>query len=261
MMMPRRLTPPAPCIQTPQSDRAPHRAGTDEWGGGDNRRVRYHKRLVRNMSNARKSLPVLVAAAFLAGCGGSKPGDSETSAKVEPAPDTYHVKFETNKGDFVVEVTKAWAPEGAERFYLLVRRGFYNDARFFRVLPNFIVQFGINGDPAISRQWRTAMIPDDPVKESNKRGTITFATSGPNTRTTQVFINLADNARLDSMGFAPFGRVIAGMNVVERFFSAYGEGAPQGNGPDQNLIETQGNVYIENNFPRLDYISAARIVP
>ena len=171
------------------------------------------------------------------------------------------MNFETSKGDVVVEVTKAWAPEGAERLYLLVKRGFYDEGRFFRVLPNFVVQFGINGDPAVSSRWRAAAIADDPVKQSNQRGTVTFATSGPNTRTTQVFINLADNVRLDSMGFAPIGKVISGMEVVDRFFSAYGEGPPRGNGPNQQLIETQGNAYLERNFPRLDYIKKARILP
>jgi peptidyl-prolyl cis-trans isomerase A (cyclophilin A) len=196
---------------------------------------------------------------FMTGCGGTKEAGGESAAKPETAPDTFRVSLETSKGDVVVEVTKAWAPEGAERFYLLVKRGFYDECRFFRVLRDFVVQFGINGDPAVSSRWRTATIADDPVKESNKRGTVTFATSGPNTRTTQVFINLADNVRLDSMGFAPFGKVISGMEVVDRFFNSYGEGAPRGSGPDQQLIETQGNAYLERSFPRLDYIKKARI--
>lgn len=199
------------------------------------------------------SILVLMGSLFSSGCGGSK------EAVTESAPDTFRVNFETNKGDFVVEVTKAWAPEGAERFYLLVKRGLYDGCRFFRVLPNFVVQFGINGDPAVSGRWRTVTMADDPVKQSNQRGTVTFATSGPNTRTTQVFINLADNVRLDSMGFAAFGKVISGMEVVDRFFSAYGEGPPRGNGPSQQLIETQGNAYLERSFPRLDYIQKARI--
>lgn len=201
----------------------------------------------------------MAAAFWLAGCGGSKQ-DSGGKAGIAPVPDVFRAVFETNKGEFVVEVHKAWAPEGAERFHLLIQRGFYDGARFFRVVPNFVVQFGINGDPAVERQWRPAMIPDDPVKESNKRGAITFATSGPNTRTTQVFINLNDNSRLDGRGFAPFGQVISGMEVVDKLYKFYGDGAPRGNGPDQNLIEKEGNAYLERLFPRLDFIRKARVV-
>lgn len=202
---------------------------------------------------------VFLGSLFSLGCGGSRDGSAQSSAKPEPVPDIYRVKFETSKGDFVVEATKAWAPEGAERFYLLVKRGFYDEARFFRVVPRFVVQFGINGDPAVQSRWRGMTIADDPVKQSNKRGSVTFATSGPNTRTTQVFINLADNVRLDKMGFAPLGQVISGMEVVDRLYSAYGDGPPRGNGPSQQLIETQGNAYLERQFPRLDYIQKARV--
>jgi peptidyl-prolyl cis-trans isomerase A (cyclophilin A) len=140
-----------------------------------------------------------------------------------------------------------------------VKSGFYDGARFFRVVPNFVVQFGISGDPESSRLWSAMRLPDDPVKASNEKGTITYATSGPESRTTQVFINLGDNTRLDQDGFAPFGRVVEGMDVVERFYSAYGEGAPRGNGPDQNMIQTQGNAYLEQRFPRLDYINKATV--
>jgi peptidyl-prolyl cis-trans isomerase A (cyclophilin A) len=196
----------------------------------------------------------------LGACGGSKPAP-ETSASREPVPSTYRVQFATRKGVVTVQVNKDWAPEGAERFYRLVRLHFYDDARFFRVIRNFIVQFGINGDPAVEARWRSMTIQDDPVRQSNTRGRITFATSGPNTRTTQVFINLADNSRLDARGFAPFGEVVEGMDVVDRFYDAYGEGAPQGQGPDQEKIETQGNTYLEANFPRLDFIKSARVVP
>src|SRR6202165_968178 len=133
----------------------------------------------------------------------------------EQAPASYKVKFDTSKGTFVVQVTRAWAPQGADRFYNLVKNGFYDNVRFFRVISGFMVQFGINGTPAVMAAWRNAQIPDDPVTQSNKRGMITFATSGPNSRTTQVFINFADNSRLDSTGFAPFGQVVSGMNVVD----------------------------------------------
>ncbi|HWP37596.1 MAG TPA: peptidylprolyl isomerase [Gemmatimonadales bacterium] len=173
----------------------------------------------------------------------------------ETAPATYRVKFETSEGDFVIEVTRAWAPNGADRFYNLVKHGFYDDARFFRVIAGFMAQFGINGDPQISARWRGASIPDDPVKESNKRGYVSFAMAGPNTRTTQVFINYGDNSRLDSMGFPPFGRVVEGMEVVDRIHSLYGEQ------PNQGRIQAQGNAYLNASFPELDYIKKASIVP
>jgi cyclophilin family peptidyl-prolyl cis-trans isomerase len=177
----------------------------------------------------------------------------------QKAPETYRVRFLTTKGIVVVEVKRVWAPLGADRFYNLVKNGFYTDASFFRVLPGFVVQFGISARPAVSKAWDDAKIKDDPVTQSNLRGTLTFATSGPNTRTTQVFINLADNPRLDSMGFSPFGKVVEGMQVVDQFYSGYGEGAPQGNGPDQGRITNQGKTYLDRNFPKLDSIKSAVI--
>jgi len=189
-------------------------------------------------------------------------GDLSNPASLnEKAPATYKVKFDTSKGSFVVEVHRDWAPNGADRFYNLVKNGFYNDARFFRVISGFMVQFGINGNPQISKVWRDANIKDDPVKASNKRGMITFATAGPDTRTTQVFVNFGDNAGLDDQGFAPFGQVISGMEVVDALYAEYGEGAPQGGGPDQGLVQSQGNAYIKKDFPKLDYIKTATIVP
>jgi peptidyl-prolyl cis-trans isomerase A (cyclophilin A) len=196
-----------------------------------------------------------MSALILVGCGGPPP-----AAKLTPVPDVYRVRFETTRGAFVVEVTKAWAPEGAERFYRLVEREFYDDVRFFRVVRDFMVQFGISGDPAVAARWRNLTMRDDPVKRSNQRGTITFATSGPNTRTTQVFINLKDNARLDKSGFAPFGQVVEGMDIVARLYNGYGDAPPRGYGPDQNLIETQGNAYLDAKFPYLDSVRRARIV-
>jgi peptidyl-prolyl cis-trans isomerase A (cyclophilin A) len=177
----------------------------------------------------------------------------------ERAPQTYRVRFLTTKGPFVVEVHRAWAPLGADRFYNLVKYGFYTDASFFRVLPGFVVQFGISAKPAISKAWTNAKIEDDPVTQSNLRGTLTFATAGPNTRTTQVFINLADNKSLNSMGFAPFGKVIEGMGVVDGLYSGYGEGAPQGNGPDQGRVTNEGKPYLDKEFPKLDSIKSAVI--
>jgi peptidyl-prolyl cis-trans isomerase A (cyclophilin A) len=178
-----------------------------------------------------------------------------------PAPATYKAKFDTSKGAFEIEVHRDWAPAGADRFYNLVKNGFFDNARFFRVVSGFMVQFGIHGDPNVSAQWRQARINDDPVKQSNGRGMVTFATAGPNTRTTQVFINFADNARLDGMGFAPFGQVVSGMNVVDSLYSGYGEGAPSGRGPDQGRMQQEGNAYLMKDFGKLDYIKKASIEP
>jgi peptidyl-prolyl cis-trans isomerase A (cyclophilin A) len=181
------------------------------------------------------------------------------SALSEKAPALYKVRFDTSKGVFVIEVHRDWAPNGADRFYNLVKNGFYDDARFFRVISGFMVQFGISGDPKVSTPWRSATIKDDPVRQSNKRGYITFATSGPDSRTSQVFINFADNSRLDGQGFAAFGQVTSGMNVVDALFSGYGEGAPSGRGPDQGRIQREGNPYLKKDFPDLDYIKKATI--
>ena len=179
----------------------------------------------------------------------------------ETAPESYHARFTTSKGDFVIEVTRAWAPHGADRFYNLVKNGYYDDGRFFRVVYGFMVQFGINGDPALNAVWRDARIPDDLGQQSNKRGFVTFATAGTNTRTTQVFINTVDrNTNLDDKGFVPFGKVIEGMQVVDKLFSGYGEAAPQGHGPDQNRLQNEGNAYLARFFPKLDYIKTATIV-
>lgn len=179
----------------------------------------------------------------------------------EQAPESYKAKFTTTKGDFVVEVSRAWSPRGADRFYNLVKNHFYDDASFFRVLPGFVVQFGISAKPEVAKVWARATISDDPVTQSNLTGYLTFATGGANTRTTQVFINLADNKNLDGMGFSPFGKVIEGMDVVEKLYSGYGEGAPQGGGPDQGRITNEGKAYLDKKFPQLDSIKTAVIVP
>jgi peptidyl-prolyl cis-trans isomerase A (cyclophilin A) len=179
----------------------------------------------------------------------------------EKAPETFQVKFDTTKGEFILDVTRAWAPNGADRFYNLVKNGFFNDSGFFRVVENFMVQFGVSNDPKVSRALMRATITDDPVKQSNKRGYITFAMGGPNTRTTQVFISYIDNSRLDSMGFAPFGKVTKGMNVVDSIYSGYGDMPSQGgSGPDPNQIIVQGNAYLHKAFSKLDYIKSATIV-
>jgi peptidyl-prolyl cis-trans isomerase A (cyclophilin A) len=177
------------------------------------------------------------------------------------APETFKAQFDTTKGKFTVEVTRSLSPNGADRFYNLVRSGFFTDIAFFRVIPGFMCQFGIHGDPAVSAKWRDANIADDPVKGSNTRGTITFATAGPGTRTTQLFINFGNNTFLDGQGFSPFGKVTDGMDVVDKINGEYGEGAPSGNGPEQGRIQTEGNAYLKKEFPDLDYIKSTTILP
>ena len=176
------------------------------------------------------------------------------SKLTETAPAVYNVTFDTTAGPFVVQVTRAWAPKGADRFYNLVKHGYYDAGRFFRVVPGFMVQFGIHGDPKIQEPWREANIQDDPVVQSNKRGFITFAKSSmPNSRTTQVFINFRDNSPLDRDGFAPFGQVISGMEIVDKINAEYGEG------PQQPRIQMEGNAYLSKAFPRLDYVKSAKL--
>ena len=171
------------------------------------------------------------------------------------APADFKVSFTTTAGDFVVEVHRDWAPLGADRFYNLVRHGFFTNASFFRVVPNFVVQFGLNADPAVNKAWADADIKDDPVVQTNSRGRLVFATAGPGTRTTQLFINFGNNGRLDGMGFAPFGEVVEGMDVVDKIYPAYGEQ------PSQDLITNQGDAYIAKNFPKIDKIKLAKVLP
>jgi peptidyl-prolyl cis-trans isomerase A (cyclophilin A) len=177
------------------------------------------------------------------------------------APEQYEVTFKTTAGDFVVTVTRAWAPLGADRFYNLVKHGFFTDAAFFRVVSGFIIQFGLSPSPAVNRAWSKASIKDDPVTQSNHTGTLTFATSGPNTRTTQLFINLAENgSQLDSQGFSAFGQVTSGMDVVQKIYSGYGDMAEMhGQGPSAELAENQGKAYLDKNFPKLDRILSATV--
>ena len=206
-------------------------------------------------------LSLLVALAAAAPALAQNAKLANPAALTEQAPASYKAKFDTSKGSFVIQVTRAWAPTGADRFYNLVKNGYFDDGRFFRVIPGFMVQFGLNADPALNAKWRVARIPDDRVSQSNTRGMVTFATSGPNARTTQVFINFDDNSRLDGMGFAPFGKIVSGMDIVDKLYSGYGEGAPNGRGPDQNRIQTEGNAYLTQSFPRLDHVTKATIVP
>lgn len=192
--------------------------------------------------------PLVLFAAML-------PVSAQDAAAPAEAPAKYKVRFEASCGDFVIEVDRSLAPLGADRFHALVKAGFYDECRFFRVVPGFVVQWGMNGDPRTYSAWKNKEIADDAVKGSNTRGTISFASRGPNTRTCQLFINLVDNERLDTLGFAPFGRVVEGMQVVEKITSEYGQN------PQQQLIEAQGNAYLKKSFPNLDYIKKATIVP
>jgi peptidyl-prolyl cis-trans isomerase A (cyclophilin A) len=169
------------------------------------------------------------------------------------APDIFKVNLDTSKGPVVIEVHRDWAPIGADHFYQLIKAGYYDGARFFRVVPGFVAQFGLAADPAVTAKWKDMNLQDDPVKESNTPGTLTYATAGPNTRTTQLFINLGNNQRLDGMGFAPFAKVISGMEAVQAINAGYGEA------PQQPLIEAQGNAYLQSQFPQLDYIKKATI--
>ncbi len=191
----------------------------------------------------------------------AKPSLTEPAKLAEKAPDSFKVKVATTKGDFTIEVTREWAPNGADRFYNLVKAGYFTDIAFFRAIEGFMIQFGIHGDPTVSAAWRRANIPDDRGgKASNTPGFVTFATAGANSRTTQLFINLGNNARLDSQGFTPFGKVVEGMDVVKKINTEYGEGAPNGSGPNQQNVQLQGNEYLKKSFPKLDYIKSAELV-
>ncbi len=184
----------------------------------------------------------------------------DPSKATEKAPDEYKVEFVTSRGNFVVEVHRDWAPLGADRFYNLVKVDYYDGVRFFRAVEGFMVQFGISGYPDVNSAWRQAKIKDDPVKESNTKGRITFATSGKDSRTTQVFINYVDNSKLDGMGFAPFGEVVSGMDIVSSLYTGYGEGQPRGRGPDQGMLQSRGNAYLDAQYPKLDSVTDVRIV-
>ena len=188
-----------------------------------------------------------------AGCS-DKPATPARTAPVGPAPDSFRVAFETTRGTFVVEVKRAWTPRGADRFYDLAAEGFFDENRFFRVLPGFIAQFGVNDDKKLNERWEATTIADDPVRQTNAHGTLVFASDGANSRSHQLFINLADNKTLDRQGFSPLGRVVMGLSVVDSIYSGYGET------PSYHLLATLGNSYLKRMFPRLDYIKTARIV-
>jgi peptidyl-prolyl cis-trans isomerase A (cyclophilin A) len=203
-------------------------------------------------------IPLVLA---LAACGGGKSSSGESTALLHPekltatAPPLYTITFHTTKGAFAVKVHRAWAPKGVDRLYNLAKNGFFTHVKFFRVVPGFVVQFGISPDPKVSAAWRAATIPDDPVTAHNARGALTFASAGPNTRTTQLFINLANNSSLDANGFAPVGTVMKGMDVVDELYSGYGEAPSAQQGP----IALQGNAYLDKHYPKLDEITSATI--
>ena len=175
------------------------------------------------------------------------------------APDEFKVKLDTTKGDIVLKITRDWAPKGADRFHALVKAGYYDDCRFYRVLPKYIAQFGINGTPAVAAKWKEQPIDDDPVKQKNTRGRLTFAKSGPNTRTTNLFINLKDNTGLDTQGFAPVGEIVEGLEIADQLFVT-GDGAPKGRGPSQKKIYDEGNAWLQKDFKDLDFIKKATVV-
>ncbi len=211
--------------------------------------------------HARPVVAGLFVSAFALACAKDSPPSQSAespspgaSPAVTQAPDSFRVAFATTRGNFVVDVKRAWSPRGVDRFHDLVTSGYFTDVAFFRVLPGFVAQFGMHGDPNVNRRWTDRRIPDDRVVESNKRGTIVFATAGPNTRGNQFFINFADNTQLDGQGFSPFGRVVEGMGVVDSIYSGYGEE------PDQSRVAEEGNEYLKQYFPRLDYIKSARVV-
>ena len=211
------------------------------------------------MRRVRPLVAALCVSMIATACAKDSPSERADSASRAPsgaatAPDSFRVAFATTRGDFVVDVIRNWSPRGADRFHELVRSGYFTDVAFFRVLPGFVAQFGIHGDPSVNQRWSERRIPDDPVVQSNKRGTIVFATAGPHTRGNQFFINFADNTGLDGQGFSPFGRVVEGMSVVDSIYAGYGEA------PDQSVIAADGNAYLKREFPRLDYIKSARIV-
>ncbi len=218
------------------------------------------------MAMRRTVILALSAAACLAltGCSSSddkkKPQSPTASAVPEKVPDVFHVKLDTSKGMVDIEVHRDWAPIGADHFFQLVKSGFYDRARFFRIVRGFVVQFGINGDPQTNAMWANATMPDDPVKEHNVTGTLTYASRGRGTRSTQLFINLADNRKsLDGQGFAPIGKVVDGMQTVLDLYGFYGDMPPMGQGPDPQRIQQQGNDYLDSHFPRLDFIKKATV--
>jgi peptidyl-prolyl cis-trans isomerase A (cyclophilin A) len=219
-----------------------------------------------NRQHTARLLPLFALPLLVAACEKKAPPPPEKPVVAAPswpvdpvAPDSFRVRVETSKGTFVLQLNRAWSPKGADRFNRLVTEKYFDDIRFFRVMKGFVAQFGMHADPAINRKWKDLKIQDEPVKTTNARGTITFAIGGANTRSTQFFINLVDNAQLDAMGFSPIGKVVEGMSVVDALYSGYGDGPP-GAGPDQGLIDSLGNAYLKKSYPKLDYIKSVTVV-
>ena len=177
------------------------------------------------------------------------------------APERFRVRFETSEGEFVVAARRDWAPLGVDRFYNLVRGGFFDDSRVYRAVDGFVAQFGLNGDPYVNQAWKTEFLVDDPVTQTNRRGTVTFAKGGRHSRTTEIFVNLRDNPQLDENGFAPIGEVVEGLEVADAFYTAYGDGPPRGEGPYQAMVEARGNAYLDADFPELTRIERATLEP
>ena len=197
---------------------------------------------------------ICMAASLLSACHKEPP-------KVVVVPEVFRVKFQTSQGDFIVGAHRAWAPHGVDRFHELLRMHYFDQGRFFRVVPGFIAQFGVHRDFNVQGKWREDFILDDPPRQKNLRGTLAYAMSGPTTRATEIFINLADNAALDQQGFAPFAQVVQGMQVVDKFYSGYGEMRPEGKYIDPSRVEGEANEYLVQRFPNLDYILRTEILP
>ncbi|MEO6445344.1 MAG: peptidylprolyl isomerase [Gemmatimonadaceae bacterium] len=224
-----------------------------------------HHVAVQRVSSGARARVFAMAGALVVALAGACHRPSPLLAPQPPgldatSPDSFVVRFETTRGDVDLAVHRDWAPLGADRLYWLVTHGYYDGARFFRVVPGFVAQFGIPAEPEVTRQWRQRRIADDSVTRSNVRGTLSFATSGPNTRTAQLFINLVDNSRLDSRGFAVLAQVVAGMAVVDSLHGGYGEAPPRGTGPQQDRITSEGDRYLQQDFPRLDQIRSTRVI-
>jgi len=210
-----------------------------------------------------KQILTLAGICALACAAATVPPAKKAAPKQPPIPAEYKVKFETTKGDIVIQVRREWSPAGADHFYQLVTKGYYDDNAFFRAIKGFVVQFGMNGDPKVTARWNALSIKDDPPnKHPNKIGTVTFAqTSAPNSRTTHVFINVNDNAEaLDPMNFTPFGEVVSSMDIVNSLYTGYGDSPPSGSGPDQEALAHGGNAYLKKSFPQLDYIKKATVI-
>ncbi|MDX6769972.1 MAG: peptidylprolyl isomerase [Elusimicrobiota bacterium] len=211
-------------------------------------------------SSTPDAAPAAAPAAASIPAAASNPALLAPEKATEKAPETFKVRLDTTQGPVVIAVTRAWSPLGADRFYNLVKLGYYDGVAFFRVLGGFMAQTGIHGDPAVNVKWRGARFPDDPMGvKSNTRGMVTFATAGPQSRTSQIFFNYGDNSNLDPMGFTPFGQVVEGMERLDKLYNGYGEGAPSGPGPDQGRVQNEGNAYLKAEYPKLDYIKTARL--